>query len=685
VPPTGKGGKNRANAFFNLGKPGEETGKAVNQPAQPSEPPAPPEPEAPRGEPEKPELPPRISLLRTGGLSRSAPLGSLADDGPPGQVRIETDPRAESGAQTRGLDVRFKVDRTPEGGEEGAFEAPLTSSAPEDAPLTSSAPEPPGASKPEPTEPASTAASVDVAPPEKQPAPRRKSLFSVDRGDAPLPRPVVYRPDPPPPPAVQPAPRALGDRSGRDAPTGAGRSLSKSSERGGSMAPADAASGSGPSVGTGGAKGGADRAADPALVAKYEKQKARLAESPEDGDLLMRFGSLCADMGRKEEALETFRAALKAQPENGFVRQRLRELGGDEDVKAAEADSGRGPFSGAVAEFLAYPFRGHGISILIIGGIFFGLASAVISYSMFVGLTLRLTVTGYLAAFQFRAVQLSAQGKREPPDWPDFSDAPSDAMRMFGCYAASFGPAFVLFLCAVFSFNASRGGDAATVPSALSSPAFGGGHGSAGLSPAARAFEERKIAEGMPPAEARAAALEEFGEDGGLGLGAGGPHIEAFGGIGDMTSDVEEETTLLPSISAMSRAGMPLSTGFFLLLCLIASVAGSAYLPLALLITTIFNTSRPAFGYPFAIDTARRIWTDYAVCAGICVASFIALSIVGAILRFLFGILVPVPLLGPLLESIVFAAFSLYQTLAISHLIGRLYFHNESKIGWLSR
>jgi hypothetical protein len=78
-------------------------------------------------------------------------------------------------------------------------------------------------------------------------------------------------------------------------------------------------------------------------------------------------------------------------------------------------------FGELITDAFAYPFRGSGISLLIVGGAFFGFID-LLSRSWRRGLFFLIFGLGYLSAFLFRIVASSAAGEREPPGWPEFTD-----------------------------------------------------------------------------------------------------------------------------------------------------------------------------------------------------------------------------------------------------------------------
>jgi hypothetical protein len=80
-------------------------------------------------------------------------------------------------------------------------------------------------------------------------------------------------------------------------------------------------------------------------------------------------------------------------------------------------------FPAMVQDAFAYPLRGHGSVILILGGLFLALIDILSrSWRMRSGIFFAVFGAGYLAAYMFHIVEASAMGKRKLPEWPEFSN-----------------------------------------------------------------------------------------------------------------------------------------------------------------------------------------------------------------------------------------------------------------------
>jgi hypothetical protein len=98
----------------------------------------------------------------------------------------------------------------------------------------------------------------------------------------------------------------------------------------------------------------------------------------------------------------------------------------------------------------AYPFKGSGLFILIIGTV----AYAALTFASGFSLYLQVVLTGYLFAYMQKIIHASAQNDDEPPGWPDFSEFIQDilipAFQLVAITLTCFGPAIGLALWATF-------------------------------------------------------------------------------------------------------------------------------------------------------------------------------------------------------------------------------------------
>ena len=137
----------------------------------------------------------------------------------------------------------------------------------------------------------------------------------------------------------------------------------------------------------------------------------------------------------------------------------------------------RGRFYRLLPGAMAYPFRGLGWAVIVMGAVCFAAADFVASLSVHPGFSLpqvllRLILTfaaaGYLAAFMLKVLASSAGGDDLPPDWPDLTSPWREFLKPLllaeGAVVLAFGPAAALVwpeVRAAFGWPATPAGWAA--------------------------------------------------------------------------------------------------------------------------------------------------------------------------------------------------------------------------------
>ena len=91
---------------------------------------------------------------------------------------------------------------------------------------------------------------------------------------------------------------------------------------------------------------------------------------------------------------------------------------------------------------LLYPFQGSGVILLLAGTAFF----YILGHLPLLGLIL----TGYLFTYAKSIITSTADGRKDPPNWPEFGDWKDDILvpylQLLALVVLSFGPAFIIHL-----------------------------------------------------------------------------------------------------------------------------------------------------------------------------------------------------------------------------------------------
>lgn len=93
-----------------------------------------------------------------------------------------------------------------------------------------------------------------------------------------------------------------------------------------------------------------------------------------------------------------------------------------------------------------YPFRGHGIILLISGAIGLTVAEIVIPFTLFFAPVLIIMLYGYIATYMFSIIQYSAGGEPELPDFPGLTNIVDGTIVPFLQVAGTFIISFTIFL-----------------------------------------------------------------------------------------------------------------------------------------------------------------------------------------------------------------------------------------------
>ncbi|MBI2901162.1 MAG: DUF4013 domain-containing protein [Planctomycetes bacterium] len=185
------------------------------------------------------------------------------------------------------------------------------------------------------------------------------------------------------------------------------------------------------------------------LQAKFGELYQQIAQSPNDPDLRVKLAYVSLDLGRRNEAINAFVRALQIDPSLAFIRARLQSICTPDELKMYRVPEDVVPFWQDLPGLFAYPVRGNGLGILIVGSVFFAIAGFVSNWGGVWGWAAGLITTGYLAAYYVNVIKTSGVGQKSPPDWPDLSH-PAD-MVGFGIQwilagAAAFFPAILITL-----------------------------------------------------------------------------------------------------------------------------------------------------------------------------------------------------------------------------------------------
>ena len=165
---------------------------------------------------------------------------------------------------------------------------------------------------------------------------------------------------------------------------------------------------------------------------EYDALKDAIAGDPTNPQPHVQLADLCNEIGQKQEALEHYRTAYILDSSLKHVLDKIGAIGGPIERTKLEAEekaeASADEFWRMLPRAFIYPFSGTGAFIVVGGALFFwlfsllfhmpriGLRGAVLVAVVGVGMA------GYMVSYAFDAIGDVANGKVEPPDWPDLSE-----------------------------------------------------------------------------------------------------------------------------------------------------------------------------------------------------------------------------------------------------------------------
>lgn len=135
---------------------------------------------------------------------------------------------------------------------------------------------------------------------------------------------------------------------------------------------------------------------------KYEELKAAAEAEPQSVQRLVAFGDLCNEQGRKTEAVQAYRAALRLDPSLTHLTARIEAvLGPQEPSELPKESQAAGSFATLYFDAFKFPLRGPGPFLLAAGA-----ALPVLGFvlSLLMALLAILPLAGFFAGFIITAI-----------------------------------------------------------------------------------------------------------------------------------------------------------------------------------------------------------------------------------------------------------------------------------------
>lgn len=179
----------------------------------------------------------------------------------------------------------------------------------------------------------------------------------------------------------------------------------------------------------------------------YDKISQKLEKKEDTADLRAQMGSVCLELGKRDEALLHLCRALELDPNMEYVRDRINRHFKKEELKHFTIPEPRRLFWQDIPFTVAFPLAKEGIVSILVGSVLFTLAG----YVPIVGSILILFfILPYLAAYLLKILNHVADGERVMPDWPEGEDLMDSIIfpgfRFLAAGILPYTPIFILLL-----------------------------------------------------------------------------------------------------------------------------------------------------------------------------------------------------------------------------------------------
>lgn len=190
----------------------------------------------------------------------------------------------------------------------------------------------------------------------------------------------------------------------------------------------------------------------------YKVLSSKIKQQPDSASLRAHLGSVCLDLGYKEEAFENLKRALELNPDLDDVAQKLRRNFSERELMLVRfPPKKRVPFWKNLGTVFSYPLAKKGTTVILVGAALFAVLS---SFPLVGPLICLIFVYPYLIAYMLNIIRYVGDGKEQMPGWPEVSDLWESiflpAFRVFFAFAVCYLPVVILFVIAAkFSLSLS--------------------------------------------------------------------------------------------------------------------------------------------------------------------------------------------------------------------------------------
>lgn len=175
--------------------------------------------------------------------------------------------------------------------------------------------------------------------------------------------------------------------------------------------------------------GGAPAATQTDAFAEYAALRQRIDAGEDTLEVRRRAAEIAAHLNFTLEALEHYERCAALDPSDLRMQMVLENVRRSAGVLTARDDAptpqaeGRvakesAPFWERLGDVLAWPLRGNGKGVLLVGGACFGVLQVLGAFNVY-GWLIGIGLWGYIASYFFSVINVSARGRTSPPDLPE--------------------------------------------------------------------------------------------------------------------------------------------------------------------------------------------------------------------------------------------------------------------------
>ncbi|MFW6123965.1 MAG: DUF4013 domain-containing protein [Acidobacteriota bacterium] len=183
----------------------------------------------------------------------------------------------------------------------------------------------------------------------------------------------------------------------------------------------------------------------------YKVLSSKIKQQPDYASLHAHLGTVCLDLGYRDEAFENLKRALELDFELDDVAQKLKKNFSDRELMLVRfPEKKRIPFWKNLGTVFSYPLAKRGTTVILAGAALFAVLNSLPVFGFLLSL---IFVYPFLIAYMLNIIRYVGDGEEQMPGWPEVSDLWESmllpAFRIFLATLICYMPVVILFIVAV--------------------------------------------------------------------------------------------------------------------------------------------------------------------------------------------------------------------------------------------